>query len=94
MRHNSVVAEAAAKADIREMQEHYPHPWMAVALTTGHLEEGLPYEIFGQPHWYGTYMRGYGEVLSFDEIIKLSKQREAAENAEVDGSFRLRLYEI
>lgn len=87
MRHNAVVAEAAAEADIAEMQEYYPHPWMAVAIQTGRLEEGLPYETFGQ-HRVPT-MRGYGELLSFDEIIKLSKQREAKENAELDDLFQL-----
>lgn len=88
MRHNAIAAKAAAKADIAEMQEHYPHPWMAVALTTGHLEEGLPYEIFGQPYRYSAYMRGYGELLSFDNIIELIRLREAEVNAELDDLFR------
>lgn len=47
MRYNPVAAEAAAKADIREMEEHYPHPWQSVAMETGYLEEGLRPMFFG-----------------------------------------------
>lgn len=47
MQHNARRAEATARADINEMWKKYPHPWMAVAMVTGHLEEGLDSKIFG-----------------------------------------------
>ena len=31
----------AADADLREMQQHYPHLWMVEAMVTGRFEEGL-----------------------------------------------------
>ena len=47
MRHNAVAAKSAAEADIQEMWELYPYPWMSVALGTGQLEEGLDPSVFG-----------------------------------------------
>lgn len=47
MRHNAVAAKSAAEADIQEMWELYPYPWMSVALETGQLEEGLDPSVFG-----------------------------------------------
>lgn len=49
MQHNTRRAEATARADINEMWKKYPHPWMAVAMVTGQLEEGLDRRVFGPP---------------------------------------------